>query len=299
MKRTLSAAALTFALATGSASGAKADGTYVYPNGGIKDYADAIAVPAPMPVPMKEATWYLRGDIGGSFVGSLDVDTDGNRHIATRDAGDIETSAFGEIGFGRFITSNVRADFTTSFHRTAQLTNDASQAYRDRLSDTIGGFNHVNHYRGTRRDDISINRQSTNMVNLYYDIQNGSRFTPYLGAGLGVTYQKIKQISVDTAICTRGTLNGFADACQATGGRNLGYVSSTTSERDEWLFTGALMAGFSYDINEYLTLDAGYRVLWMPGGVAVTAPDMERNSQIEWSNALLHQFRTGVRLNLY
>ena len=75
MKRYLALAAFSVFGAAGLQTAALADGTYVYSDGSIKDYADVIAVPAPMPVPMKEATWYLRGDVGGSFVGSFDVNT--------------------------------------------------------------------------------------------------------------------------------------------------------------------------------------------------------------------------------
>ncbi len=296
--------ALSLGFLMSAAGGALGEGTYVYSDGSTKDYMAGVAVPAPMPIPMQEAEWYLRLDIGGSFVGNVSVGVLGGGVFA-RDADEIPTSIFGEGGFGYRYNKNFRVDFTSSFHDSYDLSDPATQTYQASVTvaDPVNaGETLRNDYNVVRTDDIEMKQKSTNLVNFYYDIANESRFTPYVGAGVGVTYANIERITSETATCFQG-FDSFTGApaalpCHPEAGANT-VVSASAEEKHEWLFSGALMAGFSYDVNEYVALDAGYRVLYTPGTITRSAPTVTGESKVTWDDFLHHQFRTGIRLKIF
>ena len=67
--------------------------------GGMKDYRNAVPVPAPQPANSPQRDWYVRGDLGFNFYAGDDS----------------EDKLFGGIGFGRYITPSLRADITAYF----------------------------------------------------------------------------------------------------------------------------------------------------------------------------------------
>ena len=306
--------ALSVALLLGTTGASLAEGTYVYGDGSTKDYMAGVPVPAPMPVPLTESIWYLRLDIGGAYVGSADVDVLGGGVLA-RDADDIPTSIFGEVGIGYRFSKHLRADFTSSFHDSYDLTDNRTQFYVATLEDvgpadpnppgtptTLRNF-----YDVERVDEIQMKQQSTNLVNIYYDFANDSAFTPYVGAGVGVTYVNTERQTTETATCTSGEVDFPSGIPGATvpGGCNVSAnlpavnIITRSEEEHEWLFSGALMAGFSYDFNEYVAVDTGYRVVYSPGTITRTSETIIGNNRVSWTDFLHHQFRTGVRLKIY
>lgn len=306
--------ALGLGLLTASTGVALGEGTYVYGDGSTKDYMAGVPVPAPMPIPMNEAQWYLRLDIGGSFVGGVDVGVQGVG-ISPHEADEIPTSVFGEAGIGYRFNKNFRVDFTSSFHDSYALTEDPVQTYvalrevPGPEDSNLAGANTTlrNFYNVTRTDEVQMKQQSTNMVNFYYDIANESKFTPYVGAGVGITYVNTEHTTLESANCFQGqqdfpsgipsgTVN---TGCHSNDDIRTSFTSTTSVEESEWLFSGALMAGFSYDFNEYLAMDAGYRVVYMPGTISRTSPTVTGNVTTDWTDFLNHQFRTGLRLKIF
>jgi len=97
----------------------------------------------------------------------------------------------------------------------------------------------------------------TLMVNGYYDFKNKSKFTPYVGAGLGVSWNKTD---------TTGTVI-------ATGG-------STQNSRSESSFAWNLATGIDYELNEKVSLDAMYRysdlgdAVWGGSAAELTSKDV-------------------------
>lgn len=76
---------------------------------------------------------------------------------------------------------------------------------------------------------ISMENSSV-MLNAYYDINTGTKFTPYVGAGIGYSHLKAKIHDVD--------------------------FSESKSDNN---FTWQIGAGVSYAMTDNLALDAGYR----------------------------------------
>lgn len=100
-------------------------------------------------------------------------------------------------------------------------------------------FSSSNHFTFTLKTSnpstYSVKTAATTvMANAYYDIDTGSAFTPYVGAGLGVAHIKAKQ-----------------NVKNATTDQNI----TTSGNKFAWNVT----LGAGYALNEHLTLDGGYR----------------------------------------
>lgn len=76
-------------------------------------------------------------------------------------------------------------------------------------------------------------------LNMYFDIETGTPFTPYLGGGLGVAF-----INAD------GQLDVTVDGSEV-------YDESDSKSQTNFAFN--LGAGLGYDVNDNFTLDLGYR----------------------------------------
>lgn len=127
------------------------------------------------------------------------------------------------------------------------------------------------------------------LANLYYDFDMGNRFTPYVGVGLGFTHNETGA----------GTVT---DLC--------GCLSGTTSGATENHVAGALMAGVSWKLRDRLSLDAGYRFLYL--GEAQSGPVTATYTAAHGGSAAgstisqdplvdeihEHQFRFGLRYDI-
>ena len=104
-----------------------------------------------------------------------------------------------------------------------------------------------------------VETQST-MLNAYYDIDTGTKFTPYVGAGLG--FAKVK-----------GTLK----------------VADVTGSESQYNFAWQVGAGIGYALNDNVSLDAGYRYVdyghW-------TTEDVEETDRLE---STAHELYVGAR----
>jgi opacity protein-like surface antigen len=123
------------------------------------------------------------------------------------------------------------------------------------------------------------------LANLYYDIDLRSRFTPYIGVGIGFAYNRT----------TTGTV---ADTC------GCGFTGVTIASDSKWTAAGALMGGFSFAMRDRLHIDAGYRYLMLgdahtgliTGTVAGGGGGQSGDPVIKdmWS----HEFRVGLRYDI-
>ena len=219
------------------ATAAQAADTY---SGGIKDDFVAMAPSGP--------SLYVR--IDGSYAGHDDpiMVEDGIYDLINTGIGESWTLGG---GIGRYLTPTLRGDITYDHRFEA----DAYGTLQNGLA-TLPGVRRF----GLESDVV--------LANIYYDFNRGSRFSPYVGVGLGVTHNKT----------TTGTVS---DACGCTG---------TIEEDSETHVAGALMAGFTaklrggtqtvqggvkddpvtVDTGRNLYLDVGYRFLYL--GEALTGP---------------------------
>ena len=175
-------------------------------------------------------------------------------------------------GVGMYFGRGVRGDITIEHN------------FKGDVTATLGDVNSA--LPGVRNFSLS---STYALGNLYYDFDMGNRFTPYLGVGLGFTKNKTGAGSV-TDLC--GCLSG-----DIAGGE-------TTHA------AGALMAGFSMKLRDRLSLDAGYRFLYLgevetgavtakfnaAHGAKVAGDVVAQDPTVDEIHE--HQFRVGLRWDI-
>jgi opacity protein-like surface antigen len=270
-------AAACAVLALGSASSEAAD---LYGGGSVKDGYVPMAIEAPTP------SWYFRVDAGHSrFDDPIMVED----HIYDLVDTEIDSTWSVGGGIGRHLGHGFRADITYDYRFEA----DAS------------GFlqNHYATLDGTRSFGL---KSSVLLANVYYDFNQGGRFSPYLGVGLGyVRHETTPGTVLDTCGCT-GTIDGektggVAAALMAgvtinlTGGRGRDAVVEGGSTKDAPVYVAS---------NRGLLLDVGYRYMYL-GDAATGAVrgdfgggvvEVSEDPTVE--NIHSHELRMGLRYNL-
>lgn len=231
LRRSIFAACL---LVAGTATSAVAGGSFGYP------VEPVVPVPAPIPIPDYGNSFYLRGDFGWALHENPDIGVPGLGYSND----DLDDTWSLGVGFGYNFRDNFRGDITLDyrFDAEASATDAGGDTHRADLSSIVG------------------------LVNVYYDFRGRDRFTPYVGGGIGVTFNETD----DHTVSTGGTSSG----------------KGTTE------FAAALMAGFSYRMNSWWMFDAGYRYLFLG--------DAETKSSGATGKLLIddiraHELRVGVR----
>jgi opacity protein-like surface antigen len=303
--------------------------------------ADMPFLPAPEPAPVNQPVefgsgWYLRGDIGYSnmqipvvvadFANSL-----GRNGVAT-----------GGIGAGFQFNNWFRADVTLdrSVFRpgggrppvwcpSGTVINYAA-ATANATSPNAGqpaGYLYDPNETCTPVITSNLNRTSP-MANAYIDIGNWWGLTPYVGAGVGLSY-----LQTSAALNYYQNWNGQLWAPNlGVSGVPLGWVTSTYStvpivptpasgptrtivatpaatprvfpwqqllpnqslQRKYWQFAWNVMAGVSYDISQNLKLDVHYRFL--NAGSFTGLPSFITGAGAVTQSLVSHEVRVGLRL---
>lgn len=204
--------ALLLSVCTGSAGAADLYGSYA---GSVKDSY------VPQPVARSAPSFYLRVD--GGYGGHDDpVMVEDGVYDLIQEEMDGAWSFGGGLGY--YFTPSLRGDVTVERRFEAEA--------RGTLGDNRSGV------AGVR----SFGLESTLvMFNMYYDFDNRTRFTPYVGAGLGYVHHETKDGSVRLRGGGTGTIAG-----------------ASTNDA-----AGAFMAGVSVALLDQLKLDVGYRFLYM------------------------------------
>ncbi len=242
-------------------------------------------IPAPEVVAApSSSTWYLRMD--GAY-SSYDDPIMVEDHIY--DLTDTSIDGAWAIGFGvgRHIGRGFRFDVTYDYRFEA----DASGVL----------LNHNAALDGKREFGI---KSHLLMGNLYYDFNQGGRFSPYLGVGLGWVRHKTTDGSVvDTCGCT-GTIEGESNDSVAAAFM-AGVTFNLTAGRDQAVYGGSTKdAPVMVSSNRGLLLDVGYRFLYL--GDAKTGPvtgdfgggNVEVSEDPTIENIHAHEIRFGLRYNL-
>jgi len=264
---------------------------------GIKDMAVPAPIPVPAPVPVPEGfTYYLRGDIGYSWVGSEPGFTESGNLFGTGPApftaaapfafgqapqfGPLATASedifFGGIGMGAYLTPRLRGDITIDFRGKQGFDASSSYAYATAAGDTIAGVvNETLRVRGT-----------VTMVNGYFDLLPRGGFSPYIGAGIGFVYYDVDRYHYNQETVIAGPNAGASQTVAAA------------SKDNTWGLAAALMAGVSIAFDHRWVLDIGYRAQFLDE-VSVDLTPSGEQSKVTLGDHWEHQARVGLRLNIW
>lgn len=232
------------------------------------DLAPVEPVPEiPPEVTVTEATgWYLRGDVGYGW-----TDLRGARYFQGSNGNEVDfTSAdlrdafTAGGGVGYQVNNYFRTDLTLDYLGEAD--------FRGSTTGTCG-FAPV----ACTSSDVSSLTAWSLMANAYVDLGTYGYFTPYVGAGIGGTYVKWKDLH-NTSCADDGS--GCDDEVTHHG-------------RSGWRFSYGLMAGASIDVTCNVKADVGYRFLHVNGGNMFGFADNGGPGRDKGFN--VHEARIGAR----
>jgi opacity protein-like surface antigen len=285
-----------FALALLSAPATAADW------GGIKEIGGDIPIPVPAPAPVPTydiySDWYVGFAIGANVLQDATIE-DSDINMPMKDSGDIGASPIFGLNFGRYITPSLRVEIAVDYTPDANITRSGTLNYVDSVSALNGGGVDTNVYGIARTDTVKLSR-TTALVNLLYDIQTGTRFTPYIGGGVGFSWRKLRRNFSEFSSCVRTP--EFPDlplACDVSNypalpTPNASVSGSSVEERFD--FAAAVQAGIAYNITDSITWDNGWQMLWEGGAIASSAPSISGENRIVYKDSVLQQFRSGIRI---
>jgi opacity protein-like surface antigen len=254
---------------------------------GMRDRVEVpapIPVPAPMPVP-EGFTYYLRVDLGWSFEPDPSFSESGALYGTTlpvpysglTGAGVTADGVLGgTIGFGAYLTPRFRGDLTLDFRGEQEIV--ATATYTDAGPPVADP--------GLVTDRMKVSRV-VGLVNAYWDLMQRGRFTPYVGAGIGLVYNDISRTHLTT---------------EDDGGGTLTTVKQGASKKTNVGLAAALMAGASFSIDPTWAIDVNYRALYLEGGsvtTTLTTAGPSETSTASLGDVWEHQIRVGLRFNIW
>ncbi len=245
--------------------------------------ADLAIAPPPIgyaPPPADFGGWYLRGDIGMSNQSANAL----TLASAPFPAG-FQTTGFGfdsapifDVGVGYQFNNWFRVDVTGQWRGRANL--HASQF--SPVGAIAPGFTEADNYTGSKSEAVF-------MANGYVDLGTWWCVTPYIGAGIGTSYN---------------ILSGFQDNGVILNGGTLSNSVTYGADAGKWNLAWALHAGLGYKVTPNVTVELGYSYLNL--GDAVTGPTnsfdgvtVRNGSGFLVKSITSQDVKLGVRWNLW
>jgi opacity protein-like surface antigen len=240
--------------------------------------ADMPIMPAPAyapPPPQEFSGWYLRGDVGmtNQSIKSLN-NPDPANVLFTQTGVGFDSSPLFDLGVGYQFNNWFRVDVTGQFRGRANF-------HGSQFTTAFAGSALVDNYTGSKSETVV-------MANGYVDLGTWWCVTPYIGAGIGASYNRISDFRDD------GFGNTFGVA------RPVSFVYA--SDAGKWNFAWALHAGLGYKVTPNATVELGYS--YMNLGDATTGVNSNfagtATAQYPWTmhDITSHDLKLGVRWNL-
>ncbi len=265
-KRILSIALLAATVATPLSQGQAAD---LDPG-----YAD---VPALQDTKVEFGTgWYIRGDIGVTRLPTptlVDSQSERTAPVLSLKSGS-QLGYTASLGAGYAFNNWFRTDTVFDFHKPLHVTSGGGfypastqtcqtgyvSVLQSASTDILGDTTTVNepYYSDCYSQNQAKVQSYDVLVNGYVDLGHWSRFTPYVGAGVGLSFGHYSSSlnfyqSDNTPYNVYFSLPGSSAILH-------GYRDVTTSG-NYYNFAFALMAGVAIDVADHTKLDIGYRYL--------------------------------------
>jgi len=285
--RTLAA----LALAGGSAGSVQAADL----GGSVKD-GGGYVTPMPEIIRGSAGPCYVRADVGYSWANSPDikwpvnsdvisghfdannkfVETGRTSTFVTDDvaAASRDSGAFGEVGAGCGSGSRgMRAELMFGYHGNRKIEGEPGTYSITYVNDGLGAPPPTNVPSVVDPLHTSI-RSYTMMFNVYRDLGQFGRFTPYIGAGAGVAYHMV-------------------DDVYFTGNYNL---PARIHGDNDISFAWSVMAGVGMQVSDRAIVDVGYRYLDM-GKAGSERSDTAGfvNPRVRIDDLTAHEIKIGLR----
>jgi opacity protein-like surface antigen len=200
--------------------------------------------------------YYYSAKLGGSKVHIKDIkETAPWSPVLSGVRGD--ANEWGELQKKKSIHSILMGGVAAGYNWEGQglpIRTEVEYAFRDNFgygaSPTYGGTQMLSAF--THDSDLDIH---TLMVNALYDYDTGTKFTPYVGGGLGLSLNITDTVS--TMLDTIGQNRPLTDPGVANTNADAGLTQESTGKTLN--LAKSLMAGVTYDLADRWLIDMGYR----------------------------------------
>jgi opacity protein-like surface antigen len=213
--------------------------------------------------------WYLRGDVGYAFSHPFD-DTSNNPGFSHS-----RTLFDASVGMGYHFNDYLRADLNLGILPSNKFGDSVDTTCSGSTTTTIvdntsGTITSQTTASGTTQpckgSSNALNKAYSLMANGYVDLGTYVGITPYIGAGVGVVYDKYASaigakncVESASSVVGNGTTTTTQFNCDDPAGYD-GQVSSKAS----YDFAYSLAAGLSYQATKNVSVDLGYEYLSIP-----------------------------------
>ncbi|MCC6984735.1 MAG: porin family protein [Bauldia sp.] len=211
------------------------------------------------------SNWYLRGDIGYKMYLTPNAHFDEPGYGAMINEDITNTGVIG-IGMGFEFNDSFRMDLTLDYEWPGE--------FEGQLICPAPCASGVDPDYSIETADITA---WTALINAYMDFGSWGSLTPYLGAGVGVSYLTTSNVAFVNPDGSTGTWGG----------------DST------WNFAWALMAGVTYDLTYNLALDMNYRYVHLGDAQSAVIPILSGTQRIHYDDISAHEIRVGLRYMIY
>lgn len=275
---------------------------------GVASAADLLPPPPAMEPPPPaysegSSGWYLRGDVGAGFNNSPNFVTSPDALGVGQATGflspnssegyynpTMSESMLFDAGVGYQVNNWFRADVTGELRGGAQFSG------LEVVNDAGAGLNPPKQFSDFYHANVS---SYIGMLNGYADLGTWYGISPYVGAGVGVAYNR-----VSGATDIGGAAIGAGSPISAVGG----YLPNASKVNFAW----ALMAGLDFSVTRNLKLELGYRFLDYgkfssgvsnclagPGGASFAAANCSGGGvKLSSRELTANDFRIGLRYYL-
>ena len=260
------------------------------------------------------SNWYIRGDIAYNIDGREDRGIsqltlpDGS---AVNIQGDYDDAIAVRVGFGNYITPNIRLESTIEGLFNSEFSGTGADTFAGSRVDATTPPVTVNFNSGglvtsstdptlvgtiaapiTGSRTIESEYSSTNiLLSGYFDLPTLGAITPYVGAGVGVARVSFSQSTTFTCQAAATETCAFPSGAQ-------GEAASITLVQDEdfWGLAYQLSVGAAIALDERFMLDVGYSYTDIDSGDTINYDD---GTAIDANGFAVHQVRAGLRYNIY
>ncbi|MEK9279807.1 MULTISPECIES: outer membrane beta-barrel protein [unclassified Bradyrhizobium] len=228
---------------------------------------------APAP-PADFGGWYLRGDIGMTNQSANRIDSATARAFPTTTVGlGFDSSPLFDLGVGYRFNNWFRADLIGQYRGKANLHGS---------DNVILGPADVeaDNYSGSKSEWVV-------MANAYVDLGTWWCITPFIGAGVGGSFNKLSGFRDDGVRYTAGALSN-----------SVTYFG----DNGKWNFAWAAHAGLAYKVNPGFTVELAYSYMNLgdaaPGNYRAFDNSISGPSTIQIKDITSHDVKLGVRWDL-